>query len=157
MNLIAWVSEKTVSKGDYNYSIVRNHPNSTKYGYVLEHRVVVENSIKRLLRSNEIVHHKNGNKKDNRIENLEIMSASDHARIHHSGKKVCEVKCPECGVLFCTDFRSTHLGKKSSSSTSCSSKCRGRFSHKLKLKDKDENVKRALSMNIQKVYMSTDF
>ena len=43
-----------------------------------EHRVVMENFIKRKLKKNEVVHHINGNKKDNRIENLIIMKLKKH-------------------------------------------------------------------------------
>lgn len=35
-----WHIEKIVSKGDYNYAIVRNHPHANKYGYVLVHRIL---------------------------------------------------------------------------------------------------------------------
>jgi hypothetical protein len=38
--------------------------------WVLEHRILVENFIGRRLNSQEVIHHINGNKKDNRIENL---------------------------------------------------------------------------------------
>jgi len=58
-----WKIEKIVSKGDYNYAVVKNHPNATKYGYVLHHRIVMENHLGRLLNSNEVVHHINGQKK----------------------------------------------------------------------------------------------
>lgn len=49
------------------------------------HRIIMENHLGRELRRDEIIHHTNGNKSDNRIENMEIMSLSDHARIHSVG------------------------------------------------------------------------
>lgn len=44
-----WVIEKIVSKGDYNYAVVKGHPFSTKNNYVLEHRIVMENKLGRVL------------------------------------------------------------------------------------------------------------
>ena len=50
-----WKIEKTISKGDYNYALVREHPKATKNRYVLEHRAIVENHLGRLLNPNEVV------------------------------------------------------------------------------------------------------
>ena len=41
---------------------------------ILEHRLVMEEIIGRLLEKHETVHHKNGDRKDNRPENLELWS-----------------------------------------------------------------------------------
>lgn len=57
------------------YVLVRRygHPAATGGGgWVLEHRVVMEDTLGRLLTSDESVHHRNGNRQDNRPENLEL-------------------------------------------------------------------------------------
>lgn len=47
-----------------------------------EHRYIMEQHLGRKLTKNEVVHHINGNKQDNRLENLELMSRSEHSRKH---------------------------------------------------------------------------
>ena len=50
--------------------------------HVLEYRLLVEKKIGRYLTNDEIVHHINGDQTDNRLENLEVMTLSEHAKIH---------------------------------------------------------------------------
>ncbi|MEK2534368.1 HNH endonuclease signature motif containing protein [Tetragenococcus halophilus] len=47
------------------------------------HRAIVEQSIGRKLSPDEHVHHKNRNKRDNRIENLEVIDKTEHLKIHN--------------------------------------------------------------------------
>lgn len=59
--------------------------------HIDEHRYVIEKSLGRPLRSDEIVHHKDGNKRNNSLENLEILSISEHTSLHMRGRQVSTV------------------------------------------------------------------
>ena len=97
-----WNIKKIISKGDYNYALVPNHPDATKNGYVLHHRVVMENHLGRRLYNCEVVHHKDGNKKNNTIDNLELLDNKKHVHNHRlaNGRKYVKLKCPWCGKIF---------------------------------------------------------
>jgi uncharacterized protein (DUF1330 family) len=70
------------------YVIINNpsHPYCSVDGYVLEHRLVIEKHIGRVLLPTERVHHINGNVSDNKVENLMLFSTQkEHAKHHFSG------------------------------------------------------------------------
>lgn len=79
---------KIISK-KYTYIYSPNHPHAigTKKLYVAEHRLVMENAIGRYLNDDEVVHHINENTMDNRIENLQLMTASEHIIFHKKNIK----------------------------------------------------------------------
>lgn len=59
-----------------------DHPKSNKDGYIMEHDLVMECYIGRWLKKEEIVHHINHKRDDNRIENLKLMTFKEHAKLH---------------------------------------------------------------------------
>lgn len=91
------------SRYGYIYSKCPNHPRAGRLGYVLEHILVAEQSLGRLLVGDEVVHHKNGKRDDNRPENLEVLeSTSAHQKLHWTEKALRECgnahwrKCQFC-------------------------------------------------------------
>ena len=84
---------KHLSKNGYYYVYYRAHPNCDKEGRVFEHRIVMEKKLGRFLFPFENVHHKNGVKTDNRIENLElwIISQPTGARVEDVVKWAKEI------------------------------------------------------------------
>ena len=83
-----WKGGKILVDG-YIYIYSPTHPNKTKNGYILEHRLVMEKHIGRQLLTTEVVHHINGIKTDNRIENLILYSScGEHYIKEHSERDI---------------------------------------------------------------------
>ena len=96
-----WNGGKTKQHG---YVLVRkiDHPYANSLGYVREHRLVMEKQLGRFLEPNEIVHHINHNRSDNRPKNLQLFSKSEHDRLTglQKPKKGTEKNCLFCDRLF---------------------------------------------------------
>ena len=94
---------------------------------MLEHRYVIKMALGRSLRSDEVVHHKNEDRKDNRVENLELTDSSTHA-VHHASRRFMithvQLRCDGCGLPFFRRKSKVVFGKKSGQQRSyCSREC----------------------------------
>lgn len=79
-----WRGGKSISS--HGYVLVRvgkEHHLADVRGYAYEHRLVAEAKLGRRLKKGEIPHHINGNKQDNRPENIEIMASVAHHMNQH--------------------------------------------------------------------------
>lgn len=94
-----WKSGKFISqKGDVMILRPDRFSNPSKSGwrrYIPEHRLIMENHLGRKLLKSELIHHLNGNKQDNRVDNLFLTTRTDHKTFHKG-----EFVCPYCNKLF---------------------------------------------------------
>ena len=153
-----WEIKKSIKKGDYMYALVPEHPLATKNGYVLYHRVVMENHLGRLLNSHEVVHHKNHNKFDNRIENLEVLNDIEHVRMHglEHGREYADLKCPICRKEFTMPYNQTVYVKypnQTDKAQCCSRSCGCRLGRMKQLNSLSEEVRTAMAENLKAVYI----
>lgn len=75
------------------------HHRADRQGYVYEHILVVEATIGREISATEAIHHINGNRTDNRLENLYLFpSKSAHSRYH------AEASTGRCAVIFTSNL-----------------------------------------------------
>lgn len=87
-----WKGGRIRDKHGYILVYTPGHPHARKWGkqppcYMAEHRLVVEKSLGRYLLPTEVVHHKNGVKTDNRLENLELFQTNaDRLRHELTGR-----------------------------------------------------------------------
>jgi hypothetical protein len=76
-----WKGGRFKSSAGYVF-VKSDHPRSNRHGYMFEHILFAEQKIGRKLNDNESVHHINGIRDDNRLDNLIVLTKSQHASIH---------------------------------------------------------------------------
>lgn len=89
----------------------------------LLHRHLMEQHLGRPLAAGEHVHHKNGDRYDNRIENLEVLSCAEHMH-EHKQKHPLESNCKVCGTQFTP--APTKRGRAKTCSSGCANVLRSR-------------------------------
>jgi hypothetical protein len=91
-----WRGGRTLHGAGYiRIRIGRGQPMTDCHGDILEHRYIMSQHLGRILSSNDIVHHLNGDRTDNRIENLFLYSShSEHQKSHAT--KIIPKFC-QCG------------------------------------------------------------
>ncbi len=79
-------------KSSAGYILIRNktHPRSQN-GYIFEHTLMAEKKLGRYLKLDELVHHINENKEDNRPENLAVIYRGSHVGYHRWGTELKEI------------------------------------------------------------------
>lgn len=150
-----WKDGTRISQEGYRLIRVNyEHPNQQAGGYILEHRFVMSQHLSRPLHPNEIVHHKDHNKLNNHIDNLEITTREDHQKDHHTRIKKLKKVCPNCGKPY-----SKHGTAANNRSKFCSRECRYAIGNSLCRKVSLEQEKEILELrgkvsrkNIAEIY-----
>lgn len=71
-----WKGGQYLDSAGYVRELCKDHPYAFRDGYVLQHRLVMEERLGRYLEPNETVHHKDGNRQNNDPDNLELWTGN---------------------------------------------------------------------------------
>lgn len=90
--LLPYTGGHTVVRSGYVYELCPAHPKANPFGFVPQHRLVVERQLGRYLLSSEQVHHIDMDPLNNSPENLQLLSRKEHMAIHRQIER--EMKYP---------------------------------------------------------------
>lgn len=124
----------------YVYERMPDHPIATKNGTVLQHRRVWFDA-NGAIPNGFVIHHINGDKTDNRLENLELCDRSSHMKEHYpngfcsepwnKGKTVYEERtCANCGTVYMKSQKEIKQSARKGHRDICSLNCLAAFMRK---------------------------
>lgn len=87
-----WNGRIISTEGYVKVRVGKNHPLADNLGYAYEHRVIYANKFGVASIEGKIVHHKNNDKQDNRLENLEVMTIAEHNKHHNENDRTRDDK-----------------------------------------------------------------
>lgn len=135
-----WVSTST----GYVISTVRFNDGSTTTA--LQHREVMAAHLGRKLLRGQHVHHKDGRRTNNALSNLELLSASDHSRLHRDRVPPVSLTCRLCRKEFLRKRRWERGNRKQRKfGPFCGKVCAGRWSRQQQLDRRANDLRRGSS------------
>lgn len=141
--------------GDYIMVVAPENYPGKKYRnkYCYEHVLNYWLHYNVLPNKNEVIHHKDGNKHNNDISNLELLTNNKHVSKHVSErlKTFGKFICPVCGKEFVKEKRKSHLSKNGVA-TYCSRSCANE-ANALR-KKQDQQFLKAVSNNVVEIFYS---
>jgi hypothetical protein len=78
--------KKGAKSNGYILIFKSRHPRANSFGYIAEHVYIMEKKIGRFLKPNEVVHHKDGKRDNNKLSNLVLMDKNEHNFMHNQRK-----------------------------------------------------------------------